>query len=100
MLPILIMYLAVSPGLQKVSFMKILDLYVCLLCQNDFEGLVPGGIVPVAVGGDHSISLPILRALAPKYSASGPLGMVHIDAHCDTGGAYPLPLIETATPLD
>jgi guanidinobutyrase len=32
------------------------------------------------MGGDHTITLPILRALAKKH---GPLGMVHIDAHAD-----------------
>lgn len=37
---------------------------------------------PLAIGGDHSISYPILRALG----RDGPLGMVHIDAHCDTSG--------------
>lgn len=38
------------------------------------------GAVPLSAGGDHSISLPILRGLA----ADGPVGMVHIDAHTDT----------------
>jgi guanidinopropionase len=38
------------------------------------------GAVPLSAGGDHSISLPILRAIA----AEGPVGMVHIDAHTDT----------------
>jgi guanidinopropionase len=42
------------------------------------------GVTPLSVGGDHSISLPILRALKPAT----PLGMVHIDAHCDTGDDY------------
>lgn len=42
------------------------------------------GVTPLSVGGDHSISLPILRALKPTT----PLGMVHIDAHCDTGDDY------------
>jgi guanidinopropionase len=42
------------------------------------------GVVPLSVGGDHSVSLPILRAVA----ANGPVGMVHIDAHCDTGDDY------------
>ena len=41
-------------------------------------------MVPLSVGGDHSISLPILRAVA----AGRPVGMVHIDAHCDTGDDY------------
>jgi guanidinopropionase len=38
------------------------------------------GVVPLSAGGDHSISLPILRALA----SDRPVGMVHIDAHTDT----------------
>lgn len=37
-------------------------------------------IIPLAAGGDHTISLPILRALAKD----GPVGMIHIDAHTDT----------------
>jgi len=37
-------------------------------------------VVPLSAGGDHSISLPILRAIA----ADGPVGLVHIDAHTDT----------------
>jgi agmatinase len=40
------------------------------------------GVVPLSVGGDHSISYPILRALGRDR----PLGLVHIDAHCDTSG--------------
>ena len=57
-------------------------------CHADIEAyartLVRAGCIPLAVGGDHSISLPILRALG----ASRPVGLVHIDAHCDTSGAY------------
>jgi hypothetical protein len=34
------------------------------------------GVAPLSVGGDHSISLPILRAIAK----GGPLGLVHVDA--------------------
>ena len=52
--------------------------------QQSFERLVERNILPIAVGGDHSISLPILRALAKER----PVGMVHIDAHCDTGDDY------------
>jgi guanidinobutyrase len=35
---------------------------------------------PITLGGDHTISLPILRALRKKH---GPVGIVHIDAHAD-----------------
>ena len=49
-----------------------------------YRPIVAAGIVPLSVGGDHAISLPILRAVA----ADRPVGMVHIDAHCDTGDDY------------
>jgi agmatinase len=47
--------------------------------------VVEAGVKPVSVGGDHSISLPLLKAVAAKY---GPVGMVHFDAHCDTSGMF------------
>lgn len=49
-----------------------------------FARVADAGVMPVSVGGDHSISLPILKAIATKR----PLGMVHIDAHCDTSGPF------------
>jgi agmatinase len=39
---------------------------------------------PLSVGGDHSITYPILKALGKDR----PLALVHIDAHCDTMGAF------------
>ncbi len=39
--------------------------------------------VPFVVGGDHSITAPILRALAAQQ---GPLAVLHVDAHLDTSG--------------
>ena len=49
-----------------------------------YKPVVEAGVVPLSVGGDHAISFPILRAVG----ASRPVGMVHIDAHCDTGDDY------------
>lgn len=49
-----------------------------------FETLVKASVTPLAAGGDHLISLPILRALARKT----PLGLVHFDAHSDTTDSY------------
>ncbi len=49
-----------------------------------YRPVVGAGVVPLSVGGDHSISLPILRAVG----GARPVGMVHIDAHCDTGDDY------------
>src|SRR5690606_22903353 len=44
------------------------------------DKIVSHGAIPLTLGGDHTIALPILRALAKKH---GPVGMVHIDAHAD-----------------
>ena len=49
-----------------------------------FIRLNEASVTPLSAGGDHSITLPILRAIAK----SGPVGMVHFDAHCDTGDDY------------
>lgn len=50
-----------------------------------FDRIRAAGVLPISAGGDHSISLPILRALAKDR---GPLALVHFDAHCDTGDYY------------
>ncbi len=43
--------------------------------------VVAAGAIPFVLGGDHSITLPALRACAAKH---GPLGLVHFDSHTDT----------------
>ena len=48
-----------------------------------FAKVAAARIAPLAAGGDHSITLPIMRALARHRGA--PVGLVHFDAHCDTG---------------
>lgn len=49
------------------------------------KSIADAGVLPLTGGGDHSISLPILQALG----AERPVGMIHIDAHCDTSmGEY------------
>jgi len=42
------------------------------------------GVIPLSAGGDHSITYPIMKALGRDE----PLGLVHIDAHCDTSGEH------------
>ena len=42
------------------------------------------GITPMTAGGDHLVSLPVLRGLAQD----GPLGMIHFDAHTDLFDTY------------
>ena len=45
-----------------------------------YRPLLSAGLATVSMGGDHTIVLPILRAMAEKY---GPVGLVHVDAHTD-----------------
>src|SRR5438445_1060283 len=47
--------------------------------------IADAGARPIVIGGDHSISLPILRALATRR---GPLALVQFDAHIDTWDEY------------
>jgi guanidinobutyrase len=45
-----------------------------------YERVLAAGCKPLTMGGDHTIALPILRALAARH---GPLALVHVDAHAD-----------------
>ncbi|MGB2954523.1 MAG: agmatinase [Anaerolineales bacterium] len=66
--------------LGDVNFTNPFDQKQCLSDITDFYfKICAAGAMPLSVGGDHSISLPILRAVA----AERPVGMVHIDAHTD-----------------
>lgn len=47
---------------------------------ESYESILTHEIIPMAMGGDHSITLPILRAIAEKH---GPVALVHVDAHAD-----------------
>ncbi|XP_005057808.1 PREDICTED: agmatinase, mitochondrial [Ficedula albicollis] len=54
----------------------------CRLIRRSYQRIVASGCVPLTLGGDHTITYPILQALAEKH---GPVGLVHVDAHTDTG---------------
>jgi guanidinobutyrase len=45
-----------------------------------YDDLLRSNVIPVALGGDHSMTLPILRSIAKKL---GPVALVHVDAHAD-----------------
>ena len=49
-----------------------------------YAELRKSGVVPVSAGGDHSVTLAVLRGIAK----GSPVGLVHFDAHCDTGDDY------------
>ncbi len=46
--------------------------------------IAAAGVRPLSVGGDHSVTHPILKAVGKEQ----PVGCLHIDAHCDTSGAF------------
>jgi guanidinopropionase len=62
-----------------------------------FRRIVEAGALPLAIGGEHTITLPILRALAAP--PRGPIGVVHFDAHPDTIYEMDGNFINTGTPF-
>jgi guanidinopropionase len=52
--------------------------------EEFFTRLHDAGATPLTAGGDHLITLPILRAIAREQ----PAGLIHFDAHSDTGDTY------------
>jgi len=50
--------------------------------EKYFHKIMNAGITPLTAGGDHSITYPILKAAG----RDAPVGLVHVDAHCDTDG--------------
>jgi agmatinase len=68
--------LPVVPGNAEATFARI---------EEGMAPFVDAGILPLVLGGDHSITLAELRALAQRH---GPLALVQLDAHSDTWDAY------------
>lgn len=52
--------------------------------EAEIAFLHKSGVTPLSIGGDHIISYPILRALGSEQ----PVGLIHVDAHSDTGDTY------------
>ncbi len=53
--------------------------------EAGLQPILEAGIIPICLGGDHSITLAELRAVAKRY---GPVGLAHFDAHNDTWDEY------------
>ena len=49
-----------------------------------YRKIIGAGVRPLTAGGDHSITLPIMRAM--HHHTKEPVGLIHFDAHCDTTG--------------
>ncbi|MEH3024219.1 MAG: agmatinase [Pseudomonas oryzihabitans] len=50
------------------------------LIEEHYDRVLEHDVIPLTLGGDHTLTLPILRALKKKY---GKVGLVHVDAHAD-----------------
>lgn len=50
------------------------------LIEAHYDQVLEHGVIPLTLGGDHTLTLPILRAMKKKY---GKIGLVHVDAHAD-----------------
>ncbi|MFK7880594.1 agmatinase [Roseobacter sp.] len=50
------------------------------IVQESYDAILNYDAMPMAIGGDHSITLPILRAMHRRF---GPVALVHVDAHAD-----------------
>ncbi|NDY90135.1 agmatinase [Ideonella livida] len=56
-----------------------LDKSVALI-TDFYRPVLAAGCIPLTLGGDHTIALPILRAVAERH---GPVALIHVDAHAD-----------------
>jgi agmatinase len=68
--------LPVSPGDTQRTYAQV---------EEGLAPMVEAGVFPVALGGDHSITLAELRALAKQY---GQLALIQFDSHTDTWEEY------------
>lgn len=82
-----------SAGIDAFAALRVVDYGDAPVLPGDSPGshaaiertvaeVVAAGAIPVVLGGDHSISEPNMRAVAARH---GPLGLLHLDAHADTG---------------
>ena len=62
-------------ALNSFDLLKSID-----IIESFYSDILSHDAKPVTIGGDHTITLPILRAIHKKH---GPVGMVHVDAHAD-----------------
>lgn len=57
------------------------NLPACMdIITRHYTGIMEASCIPLTLGGDHTLTYPILRAVARKH---GPVGLIHVDAHAD-----------------
>jgi guanidinobutyrase len=62
-------------ALNSFDLLKSID-----IIEEFYDDILAHGAKPATIGGDHTITLPILRAI---HKVHGPVAMVHVDAHAD-----------------
>jgi agmatinase len=83
-------------GLNALELLRVVDAGDVLAIPGDIDrtydsirrrwsGLAAAGLIPVGLGGDHSVALGELRGLAAVH---GPLALVQFDSHADTWDQY------------
>ncbi|XP_050389610.2 guanidinobutyrase [Patella vulgata] len=68
----------------------------CRNIEDQFQAIVDTGCKPLIMGGDHTITYPILKAIKNKY---GPVGLIQVDAHPDTSDSITGHKILHSTPI-
>lgn len=66
------------------------------IIERFYDAVLATGCRPLTLGGDHTIALPILRAMARRH---GPVALVHVDAHADVNDTMFGERIAHGTPL-
>ncbi len=52
----------------------------CAIITDAYRAILSHGAVPLTLGGDHTLTWPVLRAIRDRH---GPVALVHVDAHAD-----------------
>jgi guanidinopropionase len=51
-----------------------------------YDAIADAEVIPMGIGGDHSVTYPILKALAKRHEQ--PIAVIHVDSHTDTWAEY------------
>lgn len=51
------------------------------IIETHYHSILKHGTIPLTLGGDHTLTWPILRAIKAQH---GPVALIHVDAHADT----------------
>lgn len=70
-----------------VQFRNMFTLEEAILdIERFYDAIATAGVIPLGIGGDHSVTWPILKALAKHHDE--PIAIIHVDSHTDTWGEF------------